>query len=183
MSETKEARKPPDSRLPAGKRVRSRSLLGLSDEDMAVIEVKVALAKRLRAQRTRARMSQVEVARIVRSSQAARRKDRSGRQDPVSIDLLVKALVKTGVSISKRLAIAEESPDSKSKPKRDGPLSRSSMFSHGRSGAVRRAGRLRAGPRRPRERAPPPLRRSRSRPPSAAAFHLSAAAHRPAEPR
>jgi transcriptional regulator with XRE-family HTH domain len=65
---------------------------------MAIIEVKVALAKRLRAQRTRAGLSQVEVAKIVRSSQPRVAK-MEGADQTVSIDLLMKALVKTGVSV------------------------------------------------------------------------------------
>jgi len=65
---------------------------------MAIIEVKVALAKRLRAQRTRAGLSQVEVAKIVHSSQPRVAK-MEGADQTVSIDLLMKALVKTGVSV------------------------------------------------------------------------------------
>jgi predicted XRE-type DNA-binding protein len=75
-----------------------QEFLNLSDEDMAVIEVKVALAKRLREQRTRAGLSQVELAKIVRSSQPRVAK-MEGADQSVSIDLLVKALVKTGVSV------------------------------------------------------------------------------------
>jgi predicted XRE-type DNA-binding protein len=75
-----------------------QEFVNLSDEDMAVIEVKVALAKRLREQRTRAGLSQVEVAKIVRSSQPRVAK-MEGADKSVSIDLLVKALVKTGVSV------------------------------------------------------------------------------------
>ena len=75
-----------------------QEFLNLSDEDMAVIEVKVALAKKLREQRTRSGLSQVEVARIVRSSQPRVAKMEAADRS-VSIDLLVKALVKTGVSV------------------------------------------------------------------------------------
>jgi predicted XRE-type DNA-binding protein len=80
------------------KTVTVQGFLGLSDEDMAIIEVKVALATRLRAQRKRAGMSQLEVARIVRSSQPRVAKMEAADKS-VSIDLLVKALVKTGVSV------------------------------------------------------------------------------------
>jgi predicted XRE-type DNA-binding protein len=80
------------------KTVTVQEFLRLSDDDMAIIEVKVALAKRLRAQRTRAGLSQVEVAKIVRSSQPRVAKMEAADKT-VSIDLLVKALVKTGVSV------------------------------------------------------------------------------------
>ena len=75
-----------------------QEFLNLSDEDMAVVEVKVALAKKLREQRTRAGLSQVDVAKIVRSSQPRVAKMEAADRS-VSIDLLVKALVKTGVSV------------------------------------------------------------------------------------
>ena len=69
MSESKEARKAARLESAGWKTVTVQGFLGLSDDDMAIIEVKVALAKRLRAQRMRAGLSQVEVAKIVRSSQ------------------------------------------------------------------------------------------------------------------
>ena len=75
-----------------------QEFLGLSDDDMVIIEVKVALAKRLRQQRTRAGMSQVDVAKIVRSSQPRVAKMEAADKS-VSIDLLMKALVRTGVSV------------------------------------------------------------------------------------
>src|SRR5450755_2776675 len=98
MSESKEARKAARLESAGWKTVTVQGFLGLSDDDMAIIEVKVALAKRLRAQRTRAGLSQVEVAKIVRSSQPRVAKMEAADKT-VSIDLLVKALVKTGVSI------------------------------------------------------------------------------------
>ena len=98
MSESKEARRAARLEKAGWKTTTVQEFLGLSDEDMAVIEVKVALAKRLRAQRTRAGLSQVEVAKIVRSSQPRVAKMEAADKT-VSIDLLVKALVKTGVSV------------------------------------------------------------------------------------
>ena len=98
MKETNEAKKVARLAKAGWKTVTVQEFLDLSDEDMAVIEVKVALAKRLRQQRTRAGLSQVEVARIVRSSQPRVAKMEAA-DESVSIDLLVKALVKTGVSV------------------------------------------------------------------------------------
>jgi len=75
-----------------------QSLLGLSDDEIAVIEVKVALARRLHLQRTRAGLSQAQVAKIVQSSQPRVAKMEAADKS-VSIDLLIKALLKTGVSV------------------------------------------------------------------------------------
>ena len=60
--------------------------------------MKVVLAERLPAQRRRAGLSQVEVAKIVRSSQPRVAKMEAADKT-VSIDLLVRALLKTGVSV------------------------------------------------------------------------------------
>ena len=98
MKESKKARRAARLEKAGWKTTTVQEFLGLSDEDMAIIEVKVALAKRLRAQRTRAGLSQVEVAKIVRSSQPRVAK-MEGADQTVSIDLLMKALVKTGVSV------------------------------------------------------------------------------------
>jgi predicted XRE-type DNA-binding protein len=98
VRESSETRKIDRPKKAGWKTVTVQEFLNLSDEDMAVIEVKVALAKRLLEQRKRAGLSQVEVSRIVRSSQPRvalmEAADRS-----VSIDLLVNALLKTGVSV------------------------------------------------------------------------------------
>ena len=117
MSESKEARKAARFESAGWKTVTVQGFLGLSDDDMAIIEVKVALAKRLRAQRTRAGLSQVEVAKIVRSSQPRVAKMEAADRT-VSIDLLVKALVKTGVSVQEIGRSLEKITPSKVKPNR-----------------------------------------------------------------
>jgi len=117
MSESKEARKAARFESGGWKTVTVQDFLGLSDDDMAIIEVKVALAKRLRAQRTRAGLSQVEVAKIVRSSQPRVAKMEAADRT-VSIDLLVKALVKTGVSVQEIGRSLEKITPSKVKPNR-----------------------------------------------------------------
>ncbi|MGA7990659.1 MAG: helix-turn-helix transcriptional regulator [Thermoanaerobaculia bacterium] len=117
MSESKEARKAARLERAGWKTVTVQGFLGLSDDDMAIIEVKVALAKRLRAQRTRAGLSQVEVAKIVRSSQPRVAKMEAADKT-VSIDLLVKALVKTGVSVQEIGRSLERIKPSKGKPNR-----------------------------------------------------------------
>ena len=117
MSESKEARKTARLESAGWKTVTVQNFLGLSDDDMAIIEVKVALAKRLRVQRARAGLSQVEVAKIVRSSQPRVAKMEAADKT-VSIDLLVKALVKTGVSVQEIGRSLERITPSKVKPSR-----------------------------------------------------------------
>jgi predicted XRE-type DNA-binding protein len=117
MSESKEARKAARLEGAGWKTVTVQDFLGLSDDDMAIIEVKVALAKRLRTQRTRAGLSQVEVAKIVRSSQPRVAKMEAADKT-VSIDLLVKALVKTGVSVQEIGRSLERIAPPKAKPSR-----------------------------------------------------------------
>jgi predicted XRE-type DNA-binding protein len=117
MSESKEATRAARFEKAGWKTTTVQAFLGLSDDDMAIIEVKVALAKRLRAQRTRAGLSQVEVARIVHSSQPRVAKMEAADKT-VSIDLLVKALVKTGVSVQEIGRSLERITPSKEKPGR-----------------------------------------------------------------
>jgi DNA-binding XRE family transcriptional regulator len=71
--------------------------LGLSAEESAYIEMKLALSEKLKERRQRKRMTQAELAKLVSSSQSRVAKMESG--DPsVSIDLLVKSLLVLGVS-------------------------------------------------------------------------------------
>jgi DNA-binding XRE family transcriptional regulator len=71
--------------------------LGLSSEETAYIEMKLALSEKLKQRRQRKRMSQAELAKLVHSSQSRVAKMEAG--DPsVSIDLLMKSLLALGVS-------------------------------------------------------------------------------------
>jgi len=71
--------------------------LGLSAEETAYVEMKLALGEKLKEQRLRKRITQTELAKLVRSSQSRIAKMESG--DPsVSIDLLVRSLFALGVS-------------------------------------------------------------------------------------
>jgi len=71
--------------------------LNLSPEDTAYIELKLSLSNSLKKQRSRENLSQVEVAKIINSSQSRVAKMEAG--DPsVSIDLLVKSLLALGIS-------------------------------------------------------------------------------------
>ncbi len=71
--------------------------LRLSVEEIAYIELKLALSDKLKAKRVSKRLTQSELARIMKSSQSRIAKMEAG--DPaVSIDLLVKSLLALGVS-------------------------------------------------------------------------------------
>jgi DNA-binding XRE family transcriptional regulator len=69
--------------------------LGLSDVESRFLEIKLALARLLRATRTRRRLTQVELAERIGSSQSRVAKIEAG--DPtVSVDLLVRSLLAAG---------------------------------------------------------------------------------------
>ena len=75
----------------------AEDFLGLSAEESAYIEMKIALSEKLKQRRQRKRMTQAELAKLVSSSQSRVAKMEAG--DPsVSIDLLVKSLLALGVS-------------------------------------------------------------------------------------
>ena len=73
------------------------NFLGLSPEEVAYIEMKHALSNSLKERRAKEKLSQVEVAKIFKTSQSRVAKMEAG--DPsVSIDLLVKSLLALGAS-------------------------------------------------------------------------------------
>ncbi len=80
-----------------GWRVGSASaFLKLSPEESAYLEMKVELSRSLLHQRKRKRLTQLELARILKSSQSRVAKMESG--DPsVSLDLLVRSLLALGM--------------------------------------------------------------------------------------
>jgi len=75
----------------------AEEFLGLSAEEVAYIELKLALSDKLKAKRVSKKLTQAEFAQIVSSSQSRVAKMEAG--DPaVSIDLLIKSLLALGVS-------------------------------------------------------------------------------------
>jgi DNA-binding XRE family transcriptional regulator len=82
----------------AGWRVGTGSeFLGLTDEETALIELKLDLARAVKAERIRRQMTQDELGRLLGSSQSRVAKMEAG--DPaVSIDLLVRSLLRLGVN-------------------------------------------------------------------------------------
>jgi predicted XRE-type DNA-binding protein len=75
----------------------AKEFLGLTDAEAAVVELKLELAKALRDQRARRKMTQEQAGRVLGSSQSRVAKMEAG--DPsVSIDLLVRSLFRLGGS-------------------------------------------------------------------------------------
>lgn len=73
--------------------------LDLSPEESAYIELKLRLGDNLRKRRVRRRMTQVDLAKRIRSSQSRVAKMENG--DPsVSLDLLIRSLLALGASNS-----------------------------------------------------------------------------------
>ena len=80
----------------------TKQFLGLTEEEAAMIEVKLQLGKALRTERTKRKWTQNELSRRLGSSQSRVAKMEAG--DPsVSLDLLLRSLFKLGAT---RLAIA-----------------------------------------------------------------------------
>jgi ribosome-binding protein aMBF1 (putative translation factor) len=74
-----------------------KDFLGLSAEEEAYIELRLKLADGLRARRSARKVTQTELAEVMKSSQSRVAKMESG--DPtVSLDLLVKSLLALGTS-------------------------------------------------------------------------------------
>ncbi len=74
-----------------------RDLLGLSKAEEALVELKLSLSRGLREQRARHRLTQAQLARLLKSSQSRVAKMEAG--DPsVSIDLLIRSLLAMGTS-------------------------------------------------------------------------------------
>lgn len=71
--------------------------LGLSPEERAFVELKLALSDALRARRASSRLTQAQLAKRLQSSQSRVAKMESG--DPsVSVDLLLRSLLMLGVT-------------------------------------------------------------------------------------
>jgi len=75
----------------------TREFLGLSEQESHYIELKLQLSKSLQKRRQAKKLTQIELARIIKSSQSRVAKMESG--DPtVSLDLLVRSLLALGAS-------------------------------------------------------------------------------------
>ena len=75
----------------------SKEFLGLSDEEEAYIEIKLKLSESFRARRLQHKMTQADVAKVIKSSQSRVAKMEAG-DSTVSLDLLVRSLIALGAS-------------------------------------------------------------------------------------
>jgi len=75
----------------------TQEFLGLSDDDIAYIDIKIALSQMIRELRRQQKLTQQQIAKLIGSSQSRVAKIEAG--DPsVSIDLQVKSLIKMGAT-------------------------------------------------------------------------------------
>lgn len=95
----------------------AQDFLGLSDEELAYIELKLALSQSLKERRQKQKLTQSELAKMLNSSQSRVAKMEAG--DPkVSIDLLVRALFIMGATkkdVAKSLTISDEGANRRQK--------------------------------------------------------------------
>lgn len=74
-----------------------REFLGLTKEEAAYIELKLLLSENLAARRKEIRLNQVELAKLLRSSQSRVAKMEKG-DTSVSLDLLIRSLLAMGTT-------------------------------------------------------------------------------------
>lgn len=75
----------------------AKEFLGLTNEEISYIELKLKLSTNLKKVRTERKLTQVELAKIIKSSQSRVAKLESG--DPsVSLDLIIRSLLALGTS-------------------------------------------------------------------------------------
>ena len=89
----------------------AKEFLGLSEQESTYIELKLTLGENLKKRRLQKRLTQIELAKLLRSNQSRIAKMESG--DPsVSLDLLVKSLLALGTRKQEKFDhIADEVPE------------------------------------------------------------------------
>jgi DNA-binding XRE family transcriptional regulator len=75
----------------------AQDFLGLSDEELALIDMKIRLVERLKQTRLSANITQQQLAKLISSSQSRIAKIEAGDPD-VSLDLICRALFALGVT-------------------------------------------------------------------------------------
>lgn len=75
----------------------AKDFLGLSDQEAALVEVKLSLVDALKKSRQKRRLSQVDLAHRMGSSQSRIAKIEAG-DSSVSLDLIVRALIAAGAT-------------------------------------------------------------------------------------
>jgi len=95
----------------------TKEFLGLTQEEETFIELRLKLAEGLKARRVRSRLTQIDLAKAVQSSQSRVAKMEAG--DPsVSLDLLVRSLIALGTSskeLGRMIALTRTGPAINSK--------------------------------------------------------------------
>lgn len=76
----------------------AREFLGLSPEEEALVEMRLALADAVRDLRTERRLTQMQLAKLLGSSQSRVAKVEAA-DDSVSIDLLIRSLLAMGATL------------------------------------------------------------------------------------
>ena len=74
-----------------------QEFLGLSDAEMMIIDMRIALGKKIRAARERQQLTQSDLAKRIRSSQPRVAKIEAG-DEGVSLDLMAKAALAVGMT-------------------------------------------------------------------------------------
>ncbi len=74
-----------------------KDFLGLSDQEAALVEVKLSLIEALKKSRQKRRLSQIDLAQRMGSSQSRIAKIEAG-DSSVSLDLIVRALIAAGTT-------------------------------------------------------------------------------------
>lgn len=74
-----------------------QEFLGLSDAEMMIIDMRIALGKRIRVVRERQQLTQSDLAKRIRSSQPRIAKIEAG-EEGVSLDLMTKAALAVGMT-------------------------------------------------------------------------------------
>lgn len=74
-----------------------KDFLGLSDQEAALVEVKLSLIEALKKSRQKRRLSQIDLAQRMGSSQSRVAKIEAG-DSSVSLDLIVRALIAAGTT-------------------------------------------------------------------------------------
>jgi len=75
----------------------TKDFLGLSDQEAALVEVKLSLIEALKKSRQKRRLSQIDLAQRMGSSQSRIAKIEAG-DSSVSLDLIVRALIAAGTT-------------------------------------------------------------------------------------
>lgn len=119
-----DARKLKKLKAMGGRVTTAQAFLGLSDEDMAVVEIRVALAMALVERRKLAKLTQAQLAKTIQSSQSRVAKMEGG--DPqASIESLIRAIRATGTKLQLTLTpqVPAKRPVTRRSPRKSGSQS------------------------------------------------------------